>query len=55
LAKFVLAPLVIFLVLAGWVWVQRSYARFAARHPRLGPFRDEGGGCACGRGHCERR
>ncbi|WP_200375081.1 hypothetical protein [Thiocystis violacea] len=55
MAKFLLAPLIIFTVLAGWVWVQRVYARFALNHPRLGPFREEGGGCSCGKGHCERR
>ncbi|WP_167752454.1 hypothetical protein [Thiorhodococcus mannitoliphagus] len=55
MAKFLLAPLVVFVVLAGWVAVQRIYARFAASHPQLGPYRPEGGGCSCGSGHCERR
>ncbi|EXJ16642.1 hypothetical protein D779_4195 [Imhoffiella purpurea] len=40
-------------MLAGWVLVQRLYSGFAARHPDLGPFRPEGGGCSCGSGHCE--
>lgn len=53
MAKFLLAPLVIFAALAGWVGVQQVYARFAARYPKLGPFRSEGGGCSCGKGHCE--
>ncbi|NCA69715.1 MAG: hypothetical protein EOM91_06325 [Sphingobacteriia bacterium] len=53
MAKLLLAPLIIFAVLAGWVWVQRLYSRFALRHPELGPFRREGG-CSCGSGHCER-
>lgn len=53
------ASLVIFAVLVGWVWVQRSYAAFAQRNPQLGPFRAPdggcGGGCACKAGHCEPR
>lgn len=48
------ASFTIFLVLAGWVWVQQVYARFAARHPELGPFRTEEGGCACAAVHCDR-
>lgn len=54
MANFLAASLIIFAVLAGWVWVQQIYAAFAARHPELGPFRSEEGGCACGNGHCER-
>ncbi len=54
MAKLILTPLIVFVVLAGWVWVQRLYADFARRHPELGPFRKEGGGCSCAGGHCER-
>ncbi|MCG6984929.1 MAG: hypothetical protein LJE61_06995 [Thiocapsa sp.] len=54
MVSVVSASLVIFLVLAGWIWVQQLYARFAARYPELGPFRKEEAGCACGSGHCER-
>ena len=58
MARFIVSSLVIFGVLWGWIWVQGAYARFAARHPELGPFRGEGGGCGggcCqGQGHCER-
>ncbi len=58
MASFLIAPLVIFGVLAGWIWVQGAYGRFAARHPNLGPYRGEGGGCGggccSGKGHCER-
>jgi len=57
MVRFLLASLMIFGVLVGWVWVQLTYARFAARNPELGPFRSEGGGCgsggcSCGNGHC---
>lgn len=56
MASFLFASLVIFGVLAAWIWVQTIYARFAARHPQLGPFRGEGGGCGggccSGKGHC---
>ena len=55
MAKFLLAPLIIFAVLAGWAWVERIYARFAAANPQLGPFRREDGGCSCGSGQCEKR
>jgi hypothetical protein len=55
MVNFLLASLMIFAVLVGWVWVQRIYAAFAARHPQLGPFRSADGGCSCGSGHCERR
>jgi hypothetical protein len=48
---------VIFAVLGGWLWVQASYRRFAARYPELGPFRPNsacGGSCeACGSDGCE--
>ena len=58
MARLIIATLVIFGVLLGWVWVQGAYARFAARHPQLGPFRGEGGacggGCCSGKDHCER-
>ncbi len=27
--------------------VQRTYERFARRHPELGPFRETGKGCGC--------
>ena len=58
MARFLVASLVIFAVLIGWIWVQSAYARFAARHPELGPYRSGeggcGGGCSCGSGACER-
>lgn len=52
MANFLLAPLIVFVMLAGWVGVQRLYRRFAARHPELGPFRDDNRGCSCGSGQC---
>jgi hypothetical protein len=58
MARLILTPLVIFGVLLGWIWVQGVYARFASRHPDLGPYREEGGGCGggccAGTGRCER-
>jgi hypothetical protein len=53
MVKFLLAPLIVFAVLAGWVWVQSRYTRFAAANPQLGPFRREDGGCSCGSVRCE--
>lgn len=44
--------LILAMVLGG-IFVDRIYRRFAQRHPELGPFRKEGGGCgACSGGHC---
>lgn len=56
MARVMIATAVIFGVLAGWVWVQHAYAAFARRHPDLGPFRREdggcGGGCSCSTNGC---
>ena len=55
MAEFVLTSLVIFTVLAGWLYVQDVYRRFAARHPELGPYRQEGGcggSCSCSQENC---
>ena len=42
----------IFAILAGGIAVQDLYRRFAARHPELGPFRQEKacGSCSAGSG-----
>jgi hypothetical protein len=42
----------IFAILAGGIAVQNLYRRFAARHPELGPFRQEKacGSCSAGSG-----
>lgn len=45
LIKYSIAILIIFGLLAGWVVVQHFARRFAARHPELGPAREEGAGC----------
>lgn len=56
--NYLLAIALILLLLLGWVVVQQVYRLFARRHPELGPFRKEGGGCgccsggACGGGAC---
>ncbi len=58
MAELLLAPIVILLVMAGWVWVDQVYRAFARRHPELGPFRDEEGGCGscrCRNGGCGNR
>ena len=57
---FLIAPLLIFLVLTGWVLVQRAVRLFALRHPEFGPAREEGGGCGSGcmcsgGGSCKKR
>ncbi len=42
----------IFLVMLGGIAVERLYRRFAARNPKLGPFRDttKCGSCSAGSG-----
>lgn len=59
MVKALLAAMVIFGILVGWVWVQQLYLAFSRHNPELGPFRAEGGGCgsggcACGGGQCSR-
>ncbi len=51
--------LILAIMLIG-IGVQRSYERFARRHPELGPFREAGKGCGscsagsgCGGGSCD--
>ncbi|MEW6677226.1 MAG: hypothetical protein AB1421_04835 [Pseudomonadota bacterium] len=49
--------LVLLILLAG-ILVDQFYKAFARRHPELGPFRAESGGCgghcgSCGGGRCE--
>ena len=45
---FLIAPLLIFVVLAGWILVQQAARLFARRHPEFGPAREEGAGCGSG-------
>ncbi len=42
---YLLSILIIFGLFAGWAAVQQYARRFAARHPELGPAREEGSGC----------
>jgi hypothetical protein len=46
---FILAPLLVFVVLGGWLLVQYGAREFAKRHPQFGPPRVGGG---CGSGNC---
>ena len=59
IATYLIAVVAVFALFAGWVLVQHAARLFAARHPELGPAREEGGGCgaACTcamSGHCRR-
>jgi hypothetical protein len=59
IARMLASVVAIFLFFGGWMLVQHAGRRFAGRHPHLGPFREEGGGCdkACAclnGGHCVR-
>ncbi|MGB5639861.1 MAG: hypothetical protein WBM63_12125 [Sedimenticolaceae bacterium] len=51
MVEFVSASALILAVMVGWLYVQDLYARFAIRHPELGPYRKQGG---CGDGSCSR-
>jgi len=56
---YLLATGLILLVLVGWILVQQGARQFAARHPELGPAKEEGSGCgkncSCNQGHCSKR
>ena len=55
---YLLASLLIFLLLLGWILVQQASRRFALRHPLFGPAKEEGSGCGksclCKGGQCAR-
>lgn len=48
MVDFILAPLAIFILFGGWLWVQKLSRDFAIHHPELGPYREEGSGCGGG-------
>ncbi|MCP3866981.1 MAG: hypothetical protein GY703_02575 [Gammaproteobacteria bacterium] len=54
MGTYLLAMLVIFVVLLGWVAVQQLSQRFAARHPEFGPVIEKSGCGNCG-GKCKSR
>lgn len=47
MTTYLVAVALIFAVMLAGIAVDRLYARFARRHPQLGPFRKKGGGCGC--------
>lgn len=47
MATYLVTVGLILILLLAWVLVQQAYRLFARRHPELGPFRSEGGGCGC--------
>jgi len=52
MSLYLITFVVIFSLALGGILIDRSYRRFAARHPQLGPFRDPGkcGCCTAGSG-----
>ena len=54
MSRYLVAIGLILALMLGGLAVERLYRRFARRHPELGPFRQEGGGCSgnCGGGAC---
>ena len=57
--QYLWTMLLVFLIMMGWIMVQHVARVFAARHPELGPFREEGAGCGthcgCARGRCQNK
>ena len=42
---YLIACGLILVALIGWTWVQGRARKYAARHPELGPAKEEGSGC----------
>ena len=57
--NFLIAVGVIFSLMLGWILVQQAARKFAARHPELGPAKEEGLGCGkncgCQQGSCDKK
>lgn len=49
---YLVTVLLVFVLMASGIAVDRLYRRFAARNPKLGPFRKNDGGCGCCAGQC---
>lgn len=47
MTTYLVAIGLIMILLLGWVVVEQFYKLFARRHPELGPFRSDSGGCGC--------
>ncbi len=45
MTTYLIAIGLIFAIMAGGIFVQRLYRRYAQNNPELGPFRDENSGC----------
>lgn len=48
MVDFIIGPVLVFLLFSVWILVQSTARAFAKRHPELGPYREEGGGCGGG-------
>ena len=48
--NFLIAFAIIFVLMAGWILIQQTSRKFAAKHPELGEAKEEGLGCGknCG-------
>lgn len=47
MGQYLIVVAVIFGLMLAGIGVDRLYRSFAARHPQLGPFRKNDGGCGC--------
>lgn len=54
--SYVIAIVLILVILAGWLLLQKMARDFAIAHPELGPMRELGSGCCgkCGNDKCEK-
>ena len=54
---YVIVILMILVILAGWLWLQKTARDFAEAHPEFGPALEVGSGCCgkCGGGKCDKK
>jgi len=52
IGQFLIASGAILLLLLAWLTVQHMAKAYARRHPELGAYREEGGGCGSGQCSC---
>ncbi|WP_131112212.1 hypothetical protein [Sulfuricystis thermophila] len=54
MATYLVTIALLFGLMVAGIVVDRLYRHFAARHPQLGPFRQNEGGCGCGGSKCDK-
>ncbi|WP_126447278.1 hypothetical protein [Sulfuricystis multivorans] len=54
MSTWLITIVLVFALMIGGIVVDRFYRAFAARHPQLGPFRKNEGGCGCCGSKCDK-